>query len=63
MLSITPILDSARLLNILLTGCLVLLDKVVVSISAEPICHLAELFTETVDRLRVHVRLGNQLWE
>jgi hypothetical protein len=50
-------LKTLRLLNVFLTGNLILADKVGEIISSEPIGQLGEFLTKTVDRLVIHVGL------
>jgi hypothetical protein len=54
-------LKTLRLLNVFCAGSLVLADKIVESISSEPVGQLGEFLTKTIDRLVIHVGLGNQL--
>lgn len=57
------LLNTSSLLNIVLTGCLVFADEVGDSVLAQPVRHLGELLTETIDRLKVHVGLRNEFWK
>jgi hypothetical protein len=54
-------LDTAGLFNILLTGDLIFLDEIFLSISAKPIGELGELLAKAINRLIVHVGLSDQL--
>jgi hypothetical protein len=51
---------STSILNILDTGLLILGTEVLGAIPGEPCAEFADFFLETLDRLRIHVRLSNQ---
>ena len=57
------LLNTSSLLDILLTRRLVFADEVGDRVLAEPICHLGELLTQTIDRLKIHVGLRNEFWK
>lgn len=54
---------APRLVDILLALRLVVGDKVVLRMLAQPLGHLGEFLAEAGDRLRVHVRLGDEFGE
>jgi hypothetical protein len=56
-------LVTTSLLDVALAWSLVLADEVFSRMLAQPVGHLQELFSETVDGLLIHVRLGYQLRE
>lgn len=49
------------LLGVLSIWALVLVDEISTSVSLQPLTELAELLTQTVDGLLVHVGLGDEL--
>lgn len=54
-------LHGASAVDVFLGRCLVLVDEVLGRILTEPSGHLGELFPQTVDRLLIHVGLGEEL--
>lgn len=63
MLLPTNLLDTTSLLNILLAWCLVFGIEVLAGVSDQEVGDLRKFLTEAVDRLQIHIGLGNQLWE
>ena len=52
-----------RLLNIVVGGRLIFRDEVVSSMAGQPARELGQFFAQSIDRLLVHVCLGNELGE
>jgi hypothetical protein len=51
---------STSILNILHTGLLILGTEVLGAVPCQPCAEFADFFPETLDRLGIHVCLGNQ---